>query len=259
VSQEIRTLLETIAAAPTAQAADEERLQWLGAITARLVAALAPFCDEPNAILPAQRALLVLAGRPSRPPADLSGLSRALRQIDERLGRDQGGFSRLLDAALTIDEPLRPLAVELERTGRELLAVDDLAHALSCSTELVAGALVLEAALDLATSGDGLSHGDAVALGTRWIKQRGLSHELVTLLEHRDALETLDNKAVSAMGDEPTARAFAIWIIAHRVASGERLEDATDRPAIAALLERAGLIPLEVFDAASLWRELGGE
>ena len=73
---------------------EEARLAWLDSLAARLIAAVAPFCDEPRALLPAQRALLVLAGRRAGPEPELAGLSRALKQIDQQLGRERGGFSR---------------------------------------------------------------------------------------------------------------------------------------------------------------------
>lgn len=267
MSTNLRSLLDTLASDPGDSGA---RLQWFGTLTARLVAALAPFCDEPTAILPAQRALLVLAGRAARPPSDLSALSRALRQIDERLGRDGGGFSRLLDAALSAGESLdvereraddveprlKPLASELERTGRELLAIDDLSHALGRSSELPAGAVVLEAAIDLATARDELSEDDAAALADAWIAQRGLDPALARLLGARAAIEHVTRAHLDLARDGAPADALALWVLAHRVVDGAGVERAPDRDELDELLAIAKLVPLEVFDAASLWRDL---
>lgn len=270
----LHELLSTLARAPEADASDDERLPWLDELAARLLAAAAAFSDEPNALVPAQRALLLLAGRRGTAKPDLADLSRALRRIDEQVGSSGGGFSRLLEAALsspgivverrldaaTVPEELRPLAYALEGVSRELLALDDLAHALSQSADLAAGAILLEGTLDLAEGAGALAPGDdaALDLATRAVERRGLDARLVTLLSLRGALERLDKRLVDEAVRARVQTPLALWLLASRLAHHERLEDAPDRTALERLLAEAGFVPLEVFDAASLWRDLEG-
>jgi hypothetical protein len=272
VPQPIRDLLDRLRTTPPGGEADE-RLTWLDSLAARLIAAVAPFCDEPRALLPAQRALLVLAGRRPGQQPELAGLSRALKDIDQQLGRDRGGFSRLLDAALSagdainveridagaVDIDLRELALALEDLGRELLAIDDLCHALSAPAEIAAGAVILEGALDLAEGVDVAGHDELDALTAAWTSHRGIDAKLARVIALRAALERVDEPLVARASETGVAQPLAIWLLGHRVAAGQRLEDAPDRAAIEALLEAADLVPLEVFDAASLWRDLEGE
>lgn len=268
----LHELLSTLARAPGADAHDDDRLPWLDELAARLLAAAAAFCDEPNALVPAQRALLLLAGRRGAAKPDLADLSRALKRIDEQVGSSGGGFSRLLEAALsspairveqrldaaTVDEELRPLAFALEGVARELLALDDLAHALSQSADLTAGAILLEGTFDLAEGAGALLPGDeaAIDLATRMIERRGLDRRLVAMLSLRGALEALDDALVDEAVRARVATPLALWVLASRLAHDEGLEDAPDRAALERLLAEAGLVPLEVFDAASLWRDL---
>lgn len=265
-------LLSTLALAPGVDAPDDERLPWLDQLAARLLAAAAAFSEEPDSLVPAQRSLLLLAGRRGTARPDLADLSRALRRIDEQVGAAGGGFSRLLDAALSspsvvveerldpeqVDEELRPLAHALEGLARELLALDDLAHALSSSADLAAGAVLLEGTLDLAEGSGALPAGDDASLhaATRWIARRGLDERLSSLLSLRDALDTLEDAHVDAAVRAHVTTPLALWILAHRLAHEGGLEEAADRGALERLLAEAGLVPLEVFDAASLWRDL---
>lgn len=264
--------MSSLARAPNGSASHDDRLAWLDEIAVRLIAGAAAFCDEPQALVPAQRSLLLLAGRRSTVNADLADLSRALRRIDEQVGASGGGFSRLLDAALSsgdvlveerldaalVDDELRPLASALENVARELLALDDLAHALSLPADLPAGVIVLEGTLDLAEGAGVILDEETAAVAMQVIARRGLDGRLAALVGLRDALEHIDDSLVDEAVTAQVTTPLALWILAHRLARHERLEEAADRAALDRLVASAGLVPLEVFDAASLWRDLDG-
>ncbi len=262
--------MSTLTRAPLAGASDEQSLLWIDEVAARFIAATALFCDEPQALVPAQRSLLLLASRRPSANADLADLSRALRRIDEQVGAAGGGFSRLLDAALSsgdiaseerlraeaTPEDVRPLALALEQVARELLALDDLAHALSVPADLPAGAVVLEGTLDLAEGCGVVREAELGDVAERVIERRALDPRLASLLRLRGALEHTDGALVEAAEASAVTTSLSLWILAHRLARHERLEEAADRAALDRLLASAGLVPLEVFDAASLWRDL---
>lgn len=270
VPRPLRELLSSLGRAPQAGADGDARLSWIDEVAARLIGAVAAFCDEPQAVASAQRSLLLLGGRRGSTKADLDDLSRALRRIDEQVGAAQGGFSRLLDAALTsgsvvveerlsassIEGELHPLALALEQIARELLALDDLAHALSVPAELPAGAVVLEGTLDLAEGAGVVCDEEVVGVARQVIARRGLDERLGVLLGLRHALEHIDDSVVEEAVARGVATPLSLWVLAHRLAGHERLEAAPDRAALDRLLCSAGLMPLEVFDAATLWRDL---
>jgi len=246
---------------------DEPALVALDHAAAHLVAALARFVDEPVALLPAQRALALLGGRRDEGRVDLSGALLAMRDLDDGKSTFRAGFSRLLESALDasgqsvverlsardLPADLAPLAVLLEEHGRILSAVDDLAHALSVSSEQAAGVIVTEALLHLVLP----EQHDTLALdvGQQWLRHRRVKSPLQRLFVFRHAVDHLDDEDVALADQAGVSRALALWIVAERaVRSSELVHD--DKAPLTALFERAGLAPLEVFDAADLLRNL---
>jgi hypothetical protein len=261
----LRDLDETLRRLPPA--GSDDRALVMDELVARVIRGVALFCDEPGAIVPAQRALRVLSARPKKIRPDIEHLQSALRRIDEQLGRAEGGFSRLLDTALSsgdvlavsalspdaVSDELRPLADRLALAARVLAAVDDLADALDAPRDLPAAAAILDATLGLLEEHDGASRGAADDAGRAWLQTRELDAPLEDLVGARPSLLALDG--VDAL-DERTARALALWTLAHRLAAKRDIHGAADRSALDTLLARGRLVPIEVFDAADLWGQL---
>lgn len=242
------------------------RAATLDQVVGTFVRALAPFLTDPHALRPVQRVLQLFAGGGDR-DAGVQGLLEAFRRVDDELGPGLGGFSRLLDNALhagEVSDPVRlrpewvaprwrPLAERLAAVALRLDALDDLSHALSVRAELPAGALVLHGVfawlMDEAPS-------LAVEELSDWVRARELDARLLPLMGLGAGLQSLSHAHVAAAEAGQLARPFALWLLAHRLAGGMRLEAAADREPIDALLERAALLPLEVFDVAGLWPTL---
>lgn len=265
LSKPLRDLYDTLEALPRAD--DEERWAWLDRLAVRVVAALAPFLEEPAALLPAQRTLRLVFGRPEKAGRPLGGLSQALRQIDDRLGPELGGFSRLLDSVLSaedvvvvprlfvesVPEALRPLAERLEGRARALSALDDLSHALFTPSDLAAAVLVVEEVVSLAVLHGLFAKGEVDEVVTGWLNARGLDERVAELFSLRAAKEELSLEAVKRARTLRLARSLALFVLAERLSIKARLEDAPDREAMEALLGAARLVPLEVFDLAGLF------
>ena len=228
-----------------------------------LIQAISPFLAETQAIVPVQRALLSLPGRRD-PQIGLQKLSETLEAVDAQLGPKMGGFSRLLENALHagelddvvrlqpdwVDADLRPLAHQLAATARALDALDDFAHALSVRSEWPAGAIVLGCLRAL------VSPTQQKTMAESWLPARGFAAQLLELLEFRSSLTDLAPVDVEKIHQKGLSQAMALWLLACRVAEGANIEQAGDRACIDVLLEKAELVPLEVFDVAGLWPEL---
>ncbi|MFZ9889263.1 MAG: hypothetical protein ACO3JL_17350, partial [Myxococcota bacterium] len=265
VVRPINELLSTLSRAPVAPAAIEEKLVWLGELVARLVAAASAFAEEPGGILAAQRALLVMPGLPGAMTRDLGALRERIRPR----GTDNG-LTRLLDSAPRrsvikvthapspeeMPPALRPMARELTQLARELQALDDLAYALDDRSDLSAGALVLDAVFDLGAACGTFENAEVTGLGALFVSHRSLDPRLATLLALRRAVETLDGAVLVEAERGGVLRALSLWVLAGRTARGQTLEASKDRVLLDQLLQGAGLAPVEVFDAASLWLDL---
>jgi hypothetical protein len=252
-------------ARPPTHPLDEDTLIALDHLAAHLVAALARFVDEPIALLPAQRALSLLGGRRDEGRIDLSGALLAMRDLDDGKSAAGRGFSRLLESALDasgrvvverlhvgdLPDDLASLAQLLDGHGRILSAVDDLAHALSVSSEQAAGVVVTEALLHLVLP----SHDDALDFGLQWLRHRRVKAPLLRLFVLRHAVDHIDDEDVALAVDAGVARGLALWIVAERAVRGVSLVN-DDQAALTALFERAGLAPFEVLDAADLLSDL---
>lgn len=231
-----------------------------------LIQAISPFLAETQAIVPVQRALLSLPGRRD-PQIGLEKLSETLAAVDAELGPQMGGFSRLLENALHagelnevvrlqpdwVDEALRPLAHQLAATARALDALDDFAHALSVRSEWPAGAIALGCLRSL------LPPELQNEVADEWMSTRGIAAQLSELLQFRGSVSDLAPSDVEKIHQKGLSQAMALWLLACRVAEGANLERAGDRACIDVLLEKAELVPLEVFDVAGLWPELMGD
>lgn len=235
-------------------------------VVGKWIQAVIPFLAEPQAIVPVQRALLSMPGRRDT-RVGLEKLSQTLAAVDAELGPKLGGFSRLLENAIHagdlddvvrlhpdwLDDELRPLGHRLAAAARALDALDDFSHALSVRSEWSAGAIAL------------LGVGALLPTALRetmerdWLPTRGYSVQLVQLLQFRSALSELAPVEIELAQQGGLSQALALWILAARVAEGVNLERAGDRACLDVLLERAELVPLEVFDVAGLWPELMDE
>lgn len=232
----------------------------------KLIQAITPFLAETEAIVPVQRALLSIPGR-RHTGIGLEKLSEALEAVDARLGPQMGGFSRLLENAIHagdleevvrlqpdwVNEPQRALAHRLAATARALDALDDFSHALSVRSEWPAGAMVLLCLASL------LPPALRETMEKNWLPARGYSAPLLALLRYRSALSDLTPEDVAQADAQGLSQALALWILAARVAEGTHIEHARDRACLDVLLEKAELVPLEVFDVAGLWPELMDE
>lgn len=228
-----------------------------------LIQAISPFLAETQAIVPVQRALLSMPGRRNA-HIGLEKLTDTLEAVDAQLGPKMGGFSRLLENALHagdlhevvrlqpdwVDEALRPLAHQLAATARALDALDDFSHALSVRSEWPAGAVVLGCLRTL------LPPEHQVSMATSWLPTRGFSPQLLELLEFGGSVSELAPVDVEKIHQKGLSQALALWLLSCRVAEGTNIERAGDRACIDVLLEKAELVPLEVFDVAGLWPEL---
>ncbi len=251
------------------QAAQGARREELDHTAARLVSALARFCTDAGALVPAQRALLLLASRPSLSVDKLGSLASALREVDAALPKDQRGFSRLLENALDsahhihadrvdvdgLSPELRSLGEGLSLLGRTLGALDDLSHALSASSELAAGAILADGLMDFALTDTEADDNQLVDEALAWLEHRGVNQSLLSLYSFRHALEELRDGDVERAVEAGVARPLALWVLSERLTLGVGL-DGPDRPHVERLVEAAGLLPLEVFDAANLWADL---
>jgi len=260
--ESVRHLSDRVAALVDANDADWGRA--LDGAGAALLAALGRFCDEPEATVPPQRALMMVVGKGDTQSADPDGLTDALKQVDADLGSERGGFSRLLESALTgelliiadrlhvdeVEPGLRPLATILDKTGARLTALDDVAHALGLTAQFASGALVTECLMRLAYPDETVEA--RVDLGRRWLRERGVQHRLVELFGLLPAVVTLTAELIDVAAERGIAADLAMWVLADRIPVEGGLET-EDRALLEQLLERAGLLPLEVFDAAQLW------
>lgn len=265
VVRPINELLSALSRAPLAAAATEDKLAWLGEVVARLLAAIGTFTQEPAGVLAAQRSLLVMPGLAGAVKKDLAPMRERIRPSGP-----ETGITQLLDSgprhhfvkltpALSPEQVvpgLRPIAGELTQLARELQAIDDLAYALDDKSELSAGALVLEASLDLGVGWGTFEEAEFSHAGARFVAHRALEPRLATLLSLRRALDSVDDGALIEAERGGVLRALALWVLAVRTARGERLEASEDRNMLDRLLESAGLAPVEVFDAATLWLDL---
>ena len=265
VTRALRELSAAIAGLPEVDAPVFDRLVALDRAAAVASGALGAFCAEPGAVLPAQRALMLLGARPFAPAADLSGIEAALADAPE------SGYSRLLESTLSagqvsaedpvdpadLETDLQPLGRALVDVSRALLAVDDLAHALSVPSDLAAAAVFTDGVFDLAEAAGKVKSGERAELSVAWALHRGARVGLSKLLGLRGALvEATDNLVADAVAAR-VAIPLAVWVLSDRLASNRQVAT-EDRPALDRLLVAAGLVPLEVFDAADLWRDLEG-
>jgi hypothetical protein len=241
----LRSILDALAAIPDRE---DERARWLDRTAPRLVTGIGAFVSEPSALLAAQRGLLLLAPRQKSSDA-LTALQAALQRVDQDLG-DEGGFSRLLDAALNagevtvldlldadgIEGELKPLARVLQRAARYLTGLDDLSHALSIRADVAAAAVVVDCLRTLL--GDEPPGLDEIQ---GWLREKATDPRIPTLLElwrgPRDA--GLAERAVESL----TGRDLALLLL---------LDGEPDRALMDALLAESGLAPAEVFDLADL-------
>ncbi len=268
VPKALRDVLKAVAALPAADAPLDDRLFALDRIAALLPGAVAPFLDAPGALVPAQRALLLVGPRPLRADAAVDALAEGLRRVELDVPAAGEGFSRLLESALSagdvlvvprlaaeaIDDDARTAAFALEDAGRELSAIDDLGHALSSSTPIPAGAALAGGVLALCVAVGAAAFTELDALMVRWLVARGARREVSDLFALRASLFALDDDAVTRARATKVERAFALWLLAARLARGMPL-DGVDRPQVEALLRAAGLQPVVVFSAATLWQD----
>jgi len=256
------TRAHPIVAAPV----DEETLVALDHAAAHLVAALTRFVDEPVAVFPAQRALSLVGGRRDAGKVDLTGALSAFQDLDEGQGALGRGLSRLLESALdakgvgvverlradALPSELQALARALDTHGAILSAVDDLAHALSLSSENAVAAVFLEALLELVLPSDAAPT-LALDVGVQWLRHRRAKGPLLRLFVFRHALDALDDEDVALSARAGIAPSLALWIVGERVVRRDAIaRDDDDRAALTALFESAALAPLEVLDAADL-------
>lgn len=269
--ESVRALADVLAALsrerPIAHAPlDEATLVALDHTAAHLVAALARFVDEPVALFPAQRALSLVGGRRDEGKVDLSAAVSAFQDLDDGQGALGRGLSRLLESALDargvrvverlhVDDfakEFHPLARTLDAHGAILSAVDDLAHALSLSSENAIAAALTEALLDLVIPQDAAPT-LALDVGVQWLRHRRARAALVRLFVFRHTLDVIDDEDVALVSRAGVAPALALWIVGERVVRKDALSaDDADHAALTALFESASLAPLEVLDAADL-------
>jgi len=267
VPEGLRALLRIVAKAPGADAFDV-----MDRAAAALPAACGPFLDAPAAVLPAQRALLLLGARPARADRAVDALAEGLRRVDDQRSMegdpvDAGpGFSRLLESALeaglvravarieadAVDEDARRAAFVLEDVARELSALDDLGHALGRSTTAAAGAAATRALAKLFADA-----GAADLPWDAWLRRRGVRPEVAALLPLAERIVLVDDDAVAAARAAGVLVPYALWVVAGRLARGAPL-DGADRPALDALLATAGLHPVDVYARAASWQDRDG-
>lgn len=242
---------------------DPARLEAVDHLAARLVSALARFCDRPAALVPPQRALLLLGGRPGSADDGLATLLTALQRIDSGLG-GEGGFSRLLESALEagdvvtpqrlqasgLQDELAPLGRRLEQIGQALVALDDLAHSLGTPATAAAGALLADATWGLVAEAEGSDEDEARAAAAAWTAHREASEEVQALLPFGAALWSLDDEVLADARAARLTRSLALWVLAVRLADAERSLVGDDRAALEQLLHEAGPWPLAVFSLA---------
>jgi hypothetical protein len=247
----------------------DERQRHTGLLCARFVAALSAFVQDPQAMLPAQRALMVMPGRPSHEVAH-QDLRRALQRVDKRLGPQRGGFSRLLDdvlaneaahdqmrlRAISVDLAYRAHATHVENVAQMLVSLDDISHAFSMPADLAAGAIVLEGLLDLIeATPSALPPSSAEQLLADWIHARGLAVPLIHLMALRGLIPFLHASEVEAVASVGLAQPLALWMLAVRLTRGALHPPDEDPAALDELLRAAGLHPLEVQDVAMLFSD----
>lgn len=263
---------------------DAEILRLLDAVAAHLIAAVAPLIPEPAALSAPMRALGILSPTKSQKAApqiakilddnpDIPSLVKsALQLLAKPLDGTNANTANAANAAnavlipegqpWTLDEiaaldqasngkiALLPLAKVVHTVMRALLALDDLVYALSLPPYRAQPAAAAVVALALAR----LPHIDGKIVPA-WLKHRGARPEVEHVWHLRHTLTHLSPADVDCAAQQNCADLLALWLLAMRLADLQSL-DSKDRPALEALCQRARLVPLEVFDAASLWNDL---
>jgi hypothetical protein len=254
----VRALRQALLELPPLE--DDARLPAIDHLAARVVTALARFADAPASLVPAQRALLLIGGRPGPGDDAVAGLLTALKQVDQGLG-DRGGFSRLLESALEAGDvqyvqrlmpddlpaELQDVGASLESLAERLAATDDLAHATSSPAALVAGAQLACWLGSVLAARDRLDDEQRLEQLQQWLAHRGASPTLRVLVAYEPALAGIDDEVVDLAVEAGLARGLALWILSERLSTGSEL-DAGDRAPLNRLLKAAGLFPLEVFE-----------
>jgi hypothetical protein len=239
---------------------DAARLPAVDHLAARVVSALARFADAPASLVPAQRALLLIGGRPGPSDDSVDGLLSALKQVDIGLG-DRGGFSRLLESALEagdvhyvqrltpadLPDELQDMGASLEQLAAGLGATDDLSHATASPPALVAGAQLACWLGSVLAARDRLDDEERLEHLQNWLAHRGAAPQLRVLVAYEPALGGIDDEVVDLAVDAGLARPLALWILSERLSAGDGL-DAGDRAPLERLLKTAGLFPLDVFE-----------
>lgn len=268
VPRSLTHLSSSIARVRTAK--DGEEFSALDHAAARLVEAGHACGVHPSVLLPAQRTLMLLGGRPRRgaTPANPDGLLAALDAVMDPQAQS-GGFARLLQSAIDagefaaaeeiqlsdVSDDERPVFQLVSDLKRRYVAIDDITHALDVRPDFPA-ALALAQSM-IAFAFEGASAAEQSQRLADWLSHRGVNDQLLAVVDARGNADDLDAavmKEAAALG-VGQARALGLWMLSDQLASRKR-------PAPEnlghwhTLLAQGRLAALEVFDAADLWLQL---
>lgn len=248
----------------------EEKFSALDHAAARLVEAGHACGVLPSVLLPAQRTLMLLGGRPRRgaTPTDPDGLLAALDAVMDPQAQS-GGFSRLLQSAIDagefaaaeevrlsdVSDDERPAFQAVLELKRHYVAIDDLTHALDVRPDFPA-AFTLAKTL-VAFAFDDLPANEQRQWLADWLAHRGVNPQLLAVVEARGTADDLDATVLEkakplGVGQ---ARALSLWVLSDQLASRMRPAE-KNIGHWHTLLDQGRLAALEVFDAADLWLQL---